>query len=193
MAAEMRLAHAPAVEHDTVARLPFGMARTLDHAGEIDPRNHREAAHDRRLPGDRKPILVVYRRPFDRDRDVAVHQVLLVEIDESDALALLGLVDADCLEGHACLARDSGWVRQSGADACTAQGQDRRPDAAAKPRNPGAAFPDCAPLRRAPTRPPYAAAYAAAGSAGATGFSTIGRLTTAESTPNSTASHHTTS
>src|SRR5262249_22306324 len=124
MAAEMRLAHAPAVEHDTVARLPFGMARTLDHAGEIDPRNHREAAHDRRLPGDRKPILVVDRRPFDRDRDVAVHQVLLVEIDESDVLALLGLVNADGFERHACLALDSGWSGKVARTAAPRKGSD---------------------------------------------------------------------
>jgi hypothetical protein len=71
------------------------MLRGLHHAGEIDPRDHRETAHHRSLAGEREPVLVVEARPFDADGDVAVHQVLLVEIGETDRLPVVGLVNED--------------------------------------------------------------------------------------------------
>ena len=66
--AVMRLADAPAVEHDLVAELQIGMRGGDHRAGEIDAGHQRKAAHDRRLAGDRQPVLVVDRRVFDRRR-----------------------------------------------------------------------------------------------------------------------------
>ena len=96
--AEMGLAQSPAIEDDIVARRPAGMARSFHRAGEIDAGDHREAAHHRRLAGQSEAVLVIHRRPFDANGDVAVHQILLVEIGELDRLAGLRLVDHDRLE-----------------------------------------------------------------------------------------------
>jgi hypothetical protein len=71
------------------------MGRGLDHAAEIDARDHGEAAHHGRLAAHREAILVIDRRPFDTDGHVAVHQFVLVEIGEADGLARIALVDAD--------------------------------------------------------------------------------------------------
>src|SRR4029077_13420641 len=74
--------------------------RGRDRAGEIHARDHREAAHDRSLAGDREAVLVVDGRPFDPDRDIAIHQAGLVEVLEADVLACVGLADHDRLEGR---------------------------------------------------------------------------------------------
>jgi hypothetical protein len=52
----------------------------------------------KRLAGDGKAVLVVQRRPFDPNGDVALHQFSLVELRERDGGALFGLVDPDCPE-----------------------------------------------------------------------------------------------
>ncbi len=74
------------------------MRGLLDDAGKIDARDHREAAHHRRLAGDGETVLVVDGGIFDADGDVAVHQILLVEILQRDGLTRLGLLDDDGLE-----------------------------------------------------------------------------------------------
>src|SRR5262249_51192704 len=58
----------------------------------------REAPHDRRAASEREPVLVVDRRPLDLDGDVAVQQVLVVELGQRDVLADVDLVDPDRLE-----------------------------------------------------------------------------------------------
>jgi hypothetical protein len=70
----------------------------LDRAGEIDAGDHREATHHRRLAGQREAVLVVQRRPFDTDGDVAVHQFRVVELGQCGGGTLVRLVDPDCLE-----------------------------------------------------------------------------------------------
>ena len=90
------------------------------------------------LPVTREAVLVIHRRPFDRDGDVAVHQILFVEIGKPHRLAVLGLIDDDRLECRHAASNQAGTA-----------------------------------ARRA------------------TGFSTIGMLISAESTPNRIASHHT--
>src|SRR5712692_1460783 len=97
-AAEMRLPTPPAIEDHPIASLPGGMARRFDCSCEIDSGNHRKATHDRRLAGDRKSILVVERRPFDMDGDVAVHEIVFIEISKPDLLAGLAFLDHNRFE-----------------------------------------------------------------------------------------------
>ena len=96
--AEMGLAQAPAVEDDLVAGLPGGMRRGFDRAGEIDAGDHREAAHHRRLAGDRKPVLVVHRRPFDATVTSPSIRSFSSKSVSADGLAVFRLVDHDRLE-----------------------------------------------------------------------------------------------
>ena len=132
--AEMGLAAAPAVEDDLVARLPGRVAGGFHGAGEIDAGDHRKAAHHRRLAGDGEPVLVVQRRIFDADGDVAVHQVGFVEIGECGLGAALGLFDHDCLECRHARAprsiRGPLWrAPPRGARLTPATGRARRPGA----------------------------------------------------------------
>jgi len=48
-----------------------------------DAGDHGKAAHHRRLAGDGKTVLVIERRPLGADRDVAIHEIALVEIGEA--------------------------------------------------------------------------------------------------------------
>ncbi len=96
--AEMGLAEAPAVRHHLVAGLPLRMRGLDDGTGEIHARDHRETAHHRCLAGDRKAVLVVHRGPFDRDGDIAFHQIGLIELRQRSRGALLRLIDPDRLE-----------------------------------------------------------------------------------------------
>ena len=75
-----------------------GMRGLLDGAGEVDAGDHRETPHHRRLAGDREAVLVVERRPFDANGDVALHQLGFVELRERGGGALFRLVDPDRLE-----------------------------------------------------------------------------------------------
>src|SRR5215218_7107998 len=70
----------------------------LDYASEVDAGDHREAAHHGRLAGQGEAVLVVEGRVRHADRNVALHQVGLVEVLEADALAALALFDHDRLE-----------------------------------------------------------------------------------------------
>ena len=56
-AAPVRLADAPAVEHDLVAGLEPACRLSSDRAGEVDARHHRELAHHRRPPVIARPSL----------------------------------------------------------------------------------------------------------------------------------------
>jgi hypothetical protein len=81
-------------------RMRGGFHRT----GKIDPGNHREAANDRGFAGDREPVLVIHRRPFDANGDIAVHQIGFVEIGKAGRLPAITLVDHNRLEcRHASL------------------------------------------------------------------------------------------
>src|SRR6187401_3144044 len=103
----MRFAQPPAVEDDSVARLPLRMGGGFYGAGKIDPGDHRKAPNDRRLASHRKPILVVHRRPFDTDGDIALCQVGFLEIGKTDLLSASILLDYNGLESrHAPLI---GW------------------------------------------------------------------------------------
>jgi hypothetical protein len=74
------------------------MRGLFDGAREVDAGDHREASHHGRLAGDGQAILVVQRRPLDRDRDVAFHQFGFVELCQCGGGAFLRLVDPDGLE-----------------------------------------------------------------------------------------------
>ncbi len=100
VAAEMRLAEAVAVDDHLVARREAGMARRLDHAGQIDAEHHRKAADHRRLAREREAVLVVDRGMADADGDVAVHQLRLLHRDEADLLSGVGLVGSHGFERH---------------------------------------------------------------------------------------------
>src|SRR6185437_837452 len=170
--AEMRLAETPAVEDDLVAGLPARMGRGFDSAGEINARDHRETPHHRRLAGDREPVLIIHRRPFHRDGDVAVHQILVVEIGEPHRLAALGLVDDDSLE---CRHVPSALEHFSGK---VVAGFPKKMRPNIKPGH--------LPIQRN-----REALYAGTAATRGTGFSTIGMLISADRTPNMMASHHT--
>ena len=143
----MGLAHAPAVADDLVAGLPLRMRGLFDGAGEVDAGDHRKAPHHRGLAGDGETILVVQRRPFDGDRNVAFHQFGFVELRQRDGGTFFRLVDPDGLE----------------------RSHDKLPGLLA--------VGECVPHQ------------AGCATSRATGCSTIGRLISADSTPNITESH----
>jgi hypothetical protein len=91
----MRLAHPPAVEDHLVPGLEFQAVGGGHHAGEVDARDHREAAHHRQLAGDGQPVLVVDGGVRDPHQNVAVHEVADGEIANADALLLLGVAIDD--------------------------------------------------------------------------------------------------
>jgi len=74
------------------------MGGLLDGPGEVDAGDHGKAPYHRRLAGDGKAVLVVQRRPFDGNGDVALHQLGFVELGKRRCGALVGLVDPDRLE-----------------------------------------------------------------------------------------------
>ena len=98
VAAEMAFTDAPTVQHHGVAGLVVRMRRSLDRAREVDAGDHREASHDGSLAGDGKAVLVVDGRVADPDGDIAVHQLIVVEIADRAAISLLALVDDHRLE-----------------------------------------------------------------------------------------------
>jgi hypothetical protein len=157
-------AQPPAVEDYVFAGFPIGMAGGFDGAGKIDTGNHREAPHHRRLAGDCKPVLVIDGRPFNPNGDVAVHQIGVVEFCQTDLLAGIGLLNHDRLE-----------FRHADAPSFDAKGLCHITPAAPEstPRN--------------VDRSDYTAL--AAGIRRGTGFSTIGRLITAEATPKKIVHH----
>ena len=73
IAAEMGFAQSPTIKNDSVTRPPLRMRGGFHRAGEIDAGNHRKTANDRRFAGEREPVLVIHRRPFDADGDITVH------------------------------------------------------------------------------------------------------------------------
>jgi hypothetical protein len=94
----MRLAQAPAVEDDRIARLELRMGRGFDDPREIDAGDHREAAHHRSLSRERETVLVVQGRMRHPNGDVAFHEVRFVEAAQLDGLARLAFVDDDGFE-----------------------------------------------------------------------------------------------
>jgi hypothetical protein len=91
-------ADAIAVQHDAVARLEFGVVRLLDLAGEVDARNERPGADDRRGAGEREAVLVVHGGIVDGDGDVAFHEIGFVEVREFDLRGLFAFRRADGAE-----------------------------------------------------------------------------------------------
>src|SRR4029077_13568550 len=180
----MSLAEPPAVEDYLVAGLPARMGGRLHRAGEIDAGDHGKAAHHRRLAGEREPILVVQRRIFHADGDVALHQFPLVEIGEPDGLAGFRLVDNDRLEGAHAPAPALTFFRGRLWPAGDAS---RR--AVWKTRTPGTSgYGRAAAGRR--QRTDALRSYAAKAAGRAPVFRTIGKLMTADRRPNRIASHH---
>src|SRR5690606_39978515 len=59
--AMMGLPDAPAVQYDLVSLAPVRMVRRQDRARKVDAGNQWPAAHNRRLSGDGKPVLVIHR------------------------------------------------------------------------------------------------------------------------------------
>jgi hypothetical protein len=97
-AAMVAFAHAIAVEHHLVARLPARMRGTPHHAGEIDAGDQRKAPRDRGLARDVEAILVVHRGMRDVHRDVALHQVASSSRVKIGLLAGIGLGDENGAE-----------------------------------------------------------------------------------------------
>ncbi len=95
IAAEMGLANAPAIEQHLVAGLVVGMVRRCDRTGEIDAGHERKTPHDRRLARHRQSVLVIDRRPLDRDGHVAIHEITLGKRRQSGGLDLGRLVAGD--------------------------------------------------------------------------------------------------
>ena len=79
-AAPARLADAPAVVDDPIARRSSRMARLEHGAGAVDAGDHRPGANDRAAAGDRQAVLVVERRMLDAHRDVALRQSGFVDV-----------------------------------------------------------------------------------------------------------------
>src|SRR5215207_4969466 len=102
----MGLACSPTVQHDLVAGLELRVRGVLDYAREIDPGYHREATYDGRRAGQREPVFVVEGRVRHAHGDVALHQIVLVELLDVDALTALAFLDHHRLErSHSSLTR----------------------------------------------------------------------------------------
>src|SRR6185503_19879648 len=94
----MRLAHTPAVQDYRIAGLELGMGGRDHLAGEIDARDHRPTADDRRLGGNRQAILVVDGGVADAHEDIALHQVALAQLLPRTALPGFTFGSHQCLE-----------------------------------------------------------------------------------------------
>lgn len=79
-ATAVRLADAPTVQHHLVAGLPVGVVRGLDHAREVNARDHGKAADHGAFAGDRQRILVVQGGAGNPNRHVALGQRILAEL-----------------------------------------------------------------------------------------------------------------
>ncbi len=75
VAAKMRFAQAPAVEHDLIAGLEFGVGRGLDDARKVDAGHHRPASHHRGLACNGEAVLVIDRGVGHPDSNIAFHQI----------------------------------------------------------------------------------------------------------------------
>ncbi len=75
----MQLADAVAVQHYLIARLEVWIVRFLDRAREIDAADMRPGLHQPAAARQDQPVLVVERRVFDRDRDIACRKPCLVQ------------------------------------------------------------------------------------------------------------------
>jgi hypothetical protein len=76
----MRFPDSPAVQDNSVATLIGRIARTLDGAGEVDSRHHRELAHDRNCTRDGERILVVDGRILNANGDIPRGQSRFIEV-----------------------------------------------------------------------------------------------------------------
>jgi hypothetical protein len=97
-----RLAAPPPVQDDAVSGFPRRVIAALHDAGEVDARDHRVPARDRRASGEGEPVLVVDRGVRDADEHVAVHELRVVDVADADDLPAAGLLDPQCSE-HALL------------------------------------------------------------------------------------------
>ncbi len=79
VAAPMRLAHTPAGQYDPVAGGIAGIVRRLDHTGKVDARNMRISAHQPAAGPKAQAVLVVQRGIFNRNRDIARGQTIIVQ------------------------------------------------------------------------------------------------------------------
>src|SRR5215203_1513438 len=88
----MSLAGAPAVQYDFVSRLELRVRGRLDHAREVDSRDHGEATHHGCVAGERKAVFVIEGGVRYAHRDVALHQAALVKVFEGDALTTVAFL-----------------------------------------------------------------------------------------------------
>src|SRR5690606_27197331 len=103
-AAPVRLAYAPAVQHDLVAGLPVGVVARFDGTRAVDPGDHRPAAHDGRAIAQCKAVLVVQRRMRGAYDDVAGGsargKLLVGQLADGRPKTAVVLLQIERTEGH---------------------------------------------------------------------------------------------
>nr|WP_241659596.1 hypothetical protein [Sphingomonas glacialis] len=78
VAAIVRVAQPPSGGDDLVASNEAGIGRPLDRSGKVDPGDQREGLDDLRAD-EGKRVLIVYVGPFDRDRNIAVLENIVLD------------------------------------------------------------------------------------------------------------------
>ncbi len=72
-----------------VTLLKISMLGSDHGAAEIDSGGEWELAHDGRSSGHRQAVLVIQGGVFDTDRDVALHQIAIVELRQRTTLSVI--------------------------------------------------------------------------------------------------------
>jgi len=69
----------------------WGLEDASTNPRQVDAGRQRPDANDRRAAGEGEPVLVVHRRMRDLDGDVAVHEIVVGQVQESRLLPVLVL------------------------------------------------------------------------------------------------------
>ncbi|MNZ80618.1 hypothetical protein D3C78_992600 [compost metagenome] len=89
-AAPVVFTHAPAGKHHALAFFKTIVAALAHGTGEVDAWHHREVTHDFAFAGDRQRVFIVNAGPINVYRDIAVGQLVTVDIfDASQSLIVL--------------------------------------------------------------------------------------------------------
>ncbi|MDF9907486.1 UNVERIFIED_ORG: hypothetical protein OKW15_005442 [Pseudomonas reinekei] len=81
---------------DLVVRMPAD----LDHTGQVDARHHREFAHHRTAAGDCQAILEVQRTVGNTHRDIALGQLIVLDLLQCGPITAVVFVDQNTFEHY---------------------------------------------------------------------------------------------
>ena len=103
ISAVMGLTQSPAVGDDAVSDCDAGIGGCLHCSSEIDTGNEGKLANDLRAPANGQRVLVVHGRIVDRDRDIARHQIGVVEVGHLRRERSILSRGYKCFESHCAI------------------------------------------------------------------------------------------